>query len=188
MTFSVNIEIDHTGYIRGSGKMPPPIDSDENILSLCLNLFVESVNGVRELYLKLISDDGRLVGQERYELTQVLDNALTYLIALRHSLEGDNSFTMFALKQEFEMQINVKSRHWEGQGRLGPNRQLKNRDFWHWLKRIHERLLSLVKFLQDAQLDGVIDASESMIITQALDRMIFNVIIVRDGIESGVVQ
>ncbi|MCB1320910.1 MAG: hypothetical protein KDK34_11695, partial [Leptospiraceae bacterium] len=69
-----------------------------------------------------------------------------------------------------------------------PNRQLKNRDFWHWLKRIHERLLSLVKFLQDAQLDGVIDASESMIITQALDRMIFNVIIVRDGIESGVVQ
>ena len=184
----VTLEIDKDGYLKGSGPMPDPVEPHLNPLSVRLAAFIKKVNQVRELYRIALADDGRMIGQERYEVTRALDGALTQLLALRHALHGDNTMTIRVPKFNFEIQVEVRKRFWEGNGLFGKERRVSNPDFKFWLKRIQERLLSFVKYLNDAQLDGEIDSKEMAIIIEAIDRIFCNIVIVRDNIESGLVN
>lgn len=184
----VSISIDKDGYVKGSGPMPEPCEPFENPLSIRLVAFIKKVNQVRDFYHEALSDDGRMIGQERYDVTRALDGALTQLLALRHALHGDDHMTIRVPKFDFELQIEIHRRYWDGNGMFGKQRRITNPDFQFWLKRIQERLLSFVKYLNDAQLDGEIDSKELHIIIEAIDRIFCNIIIVRDNIESGLVN
>ena len=153
-----------------------------------LRAFVLAMNQVKALYKELIADDGKLIGQERYQLIQVIDEALSELIYLRADFEkaSKHEFTALNMRYNYKLQVHLKPNRWSGRGMLGVYRAMKVQEFELWLNRIiKERLVKLIQFYAQALSDGILDSRERIVLTRALDRLIFGLILVRINLQSG---
>lgn len=146
---------------------------------------IHSVNQIHALYGEL-TDDGQLVGIERFELIAALDRGLNHFVQLRQVLDRKSDLTANHARYNFRMLINIRGRGWTGQGRLGRNRRLNTDAFQLWLTRLRtKRLPALIQFLGQALADGKLDQRERLILDRSIDRMIFGFILVRENVASG---
>lgn len=175
------------GSFEASGDLPPPADAGAgDPMTQALRTFISSMQAVRKQYDQLLADDGRLIGQERFQLAESLNIALNRLIRLRLFLEKTDEFTALNMKYNYRMQVRTTARSWSGRGLLGIYQRTNFKSLDMWLSRVMtERLTEIVRFYGQALADGVIDSRERIVLSRALDRLIFGIILVRLNIESG---
>lgn len=180
-----SLDISDEGTLRISGLIPRPPDAGDDAATW-LKLCVLSLNGLQATYDRLLSDDGFLVGQERFELTSALDETLNHFIKLRAILSNTDRFTAVNLRYDYRMLVTFEQNRWRGQGQLGRYRNIKISEFQLWLSRTRkERLPQLIQFLGKALADGKIDEREQIILDRAMDRLLFSFILVRVNVQTG---
>ncbi|MCR9144800.1 MAG: hypothetical protein NXI24_21360 [bacterium] len=181
---------DDPGHAQAPGHGSPAANKssysyDKEATSFWLRKSILTVNQIQALYSSL-TDDGHLVGVERFELIAALDDGLNHFVQLRRVLDGRTNLTATHPRYDFRMLITVRGQSWQGQGRLGRYQRLSNNAFRMWLSRLRkERLPALIKFLGQAVSDGVLDQRERLILDRSIDRMIFGFILVRENVTSG---
>ncbi|MCB1326863.1 MAG: hypothetical protein H7A21_03620 [Spirochaetales bacterium] len=183
---SGNFVIEENGVVRVSGTLPEAVAGKAPDLSVALRAFIAALNQVREVYGRLVADDGRLIGQERFQLLGAIEAALNTLIPVRQILAGDDDFTAFSTKYDYRLRIRIKNKRWQAIGRISTQHRLRLDDFGLWINRLtHERLAGLIRFLGQALADGKIDSKEKIVLERSVDRMIFSLLFVREGISRG---
>lgn len=181
-------ELEHhsDGSFQAIGSLPGQGGSPPREIAQILGDFVKAMHAVRSLYGKLIADDGKLIGQERFELTNSLDTALNHLILLRARFEGENDFSAINIKYDYRLNVRITGQKWSGHGLLGRYQKVNFKSFEMWLSRVlKERLTELIQFYASAQADGIIDSRERIVLNRAVDRLIFGIILVRLNIQTG---
>ncbi len=179
------LEISDEGNLRISGLIPKPPENGDDAAAW-LKLCILSLNGLQATYDRLLSDDGFLVGQERFELTSAIDETLNHFVKLRALLSRKQRYTAVNLRYDYRMLVTFEQNRWRGQGRLGRYRNIKISEFQLWLARTRkQRLPQLIQFLGKALADGKIDEREQIILDRAIDRLLFSFILVRVNVQTG---
>ena len=180
------IDITSGGGVAINGLLPDPMP---DTLQAALRGFIESLNSVRASYVRLLSDDRKLTGQERLELTCLLDQSMNFLVAVRYAIEKRPDFDAIVMKFNHHLRIRIQAPKWTGQGQMGRFRNLATKDFPLWLSRLQrERLPGLIKFLGQAMADGKLDDKERLLLNRSIDRSLFSILIVRESILSTMVD
>ncbi len=185
------IEITSEGYVHASGYFR--ITADEPSTGNWkaeLSRLVEETSQIRETYGKAMSDDGRLVGDERFRLIEELDDVMDHLIIIRSLIAEKTSFTITdsTINYHHQLNIRIQKKDWEADGTVGYFRKINFKKFGEWLKNLIEKLQVLIRSLAQAASDGVIDEVERNSLNKILDRMIFSVLIVRHQIERAEIE
>ncbi len=183
------LSMESDGSFTVSGPLPADPRQGNQNLTEWLKKLILRLNEVKKMHAELKADDGRLIGQERYELIAGLDHTLAHLIVIRAIIERDNDFSAFVLKQHHKLNIRVRKDRWAGRGMLGIYRKLNDRHFQVWLSRVmKERLVKIIQFYGQSMSDGVLDSRERIILNRSLDRLIFGVILVREHVKAGMIE
>ena len=180
-----NFVIEENGVVRVSSTLPEAVAGAAPDLSAGLRAFIDALNAVREVYARLVAD-GRLIGQERFQLLAAIEGALNALVPVRQILAGGDDFTAFSTKYDYRLRIRIKNKRWQAIGRISTQHRLRLDDFGLWINRLtRERLAGLIRFLGQALADGEIDSKEKIVLERSVDRMIFSLLFVREGISRG---
>ncbi len=184
-----DIRIAENGDVSASGKVRQLIE--EAIVNgdwkQELSGFVREMTEIKKTYIQCISGDGRLVGVERSDLAEQLDDALNHVMMIRALIEGDPNFVIQDNNPRYSHRLDVRmeKNRWNGSGNVGRFRRVNLTKFPQWLDNMYKKIQELVAYMGVATADGVIDDQEKAKINQMLDRMTFSIILIRDLIQQG---
>lgn len=184
-----DIQIAGNGDVTASGKIRQLIE--EAIVNgdwkQELSGFVKEMTEIKKTYVQCISGDGRLVGVERSDLADQLDDALNHVVMIRALIEGDPNFIVQDANSKYthRMDVRMEKNRWNGSGNVGKFRRVNLIKFPQWLDSMYKKIQELVAYMGVATADGVIDAQEKAKINQMLDRMAFSIILIRELIQQG---
>ena len=175
------------GSFEASGDLPAEEnEGSSQPMTPALRTFISAMHAVRQLYEQLIAGDGRLIGQERFALSECLDRALNRLVRLRLLLEEKDEFTALNMKYNYRFHVRAAGRKWSGRGLLGIYQKTNFTSLDMWLSRVMtERLTEIVRFYGQALADGVIDSRERIVLGRAMDGIVFGIILVKINIQTG---
>jgi hypothetical protein len=182
------IDISSEGVIEIQGFLPAYDVQAADTLLFWVQTFVQRLGEAEKLYAELHAD-GRLIGQERFHLIELLDTAMNHLIVLRQRICRDEEFSLLNFSADFKLNVIINGPRWSARGRLGKYAALKASSGGVWFSRIRrERLKGLVELLGKSLADGFIDAKERTQLDRAIDRLVFSFIIMRNSITSGAIS
>ncbi|MCE9598264.1 MAG: hypothetical protein K8S54_09885 [Spirochaetia bacterium] len=182
------IDIDATGQFSGQGRLPSELSQiikDIKTIDLFKQLFAKFVE-LQRSYAQAMHLDKKLIGPERFELMDLLDDCLDLLISVRAKYQPDGVFVMEAPDLGRRLQIQIDFDRWKASGSLGTKRKLTTNQFTDWLKRMtQERLPVVLKYFGEISRDGILTPEELVGLSKLIDRLFFSAVIVREAVSSG---
>ncbi len=185
---ALKVNVNESGTVTLHGKLPvieylPP---DQTAISYYLSSLVKDLKEIGKLYKDLMSNDGRLIGQERVALSRKMENSICVLIQLRHVLEGDSSINILNLKTRGQIQISIHGDTFNGQGYFGRSKvRLNHEKFSRWLNHsANSRLKYFIHTYANASEDGIIDSKELADLNRQLDTLVIGFLLSRESIMS----
>lgn len=179
------ILIEMGGSLTGEGRLPLSLEEAGKDMGPHFKTFIFRLNQMRQVYAKALADDGKMIGEERYLLLEVIDHAMEYLILIRSIAEGNSFFTCFDPKYNHRIRVDIDKNKWTVNGSLGQFRKVKVENFSAWIEGIEEKLRKTLEYIAKTGKDGHFDETEKSLLLQSIDRMILSFFLIRDQILSG---
>ncbi len=176
-----NIEIEEDGNLRVTGKL--------KIKQLQTELFSEIVEEalghfgiIGAAYNRYISDDGKLVGQEKANLVQGIENMTNTLISLRFFLEKNylesNVIQAYDTEEGFNYTMHMDDYDFFLRGQISIHHYNEIKTFDEWYKKLFaDKLNTFLKDLQVALKDKRLVKDEVIWLNKRLDTMIHSQIV-----------
>jgi hypothetical protein len=142
----LNINFDKKGRWTGTARLPSHLQ-DISDLKTWISNFLLLTKKIGKTYIKLMSNDQKLVGQEKAILVSKMSSLFGALVLLRKYLTDGEQEEFRSLKNSYNYEFHVKtdSINWYGKGWFGSKYTHKLTDFRTWyndviLKKIREAL------------------------------------------------
>lgn len=182
---STTFEFDEEFNLTGEGSLTGALkELEEETVAQCLRASIVSFRQVEESYLRAISNDGKIIGGERIDLLERIDDFLNLILLLYCLLfTDDREEVHISIKDEvkdFYVNFTIRVTHWASGGRLTDDMVRPVRQF---RKIFTEKLAPEVShFLSDykaALKDRRIDEQEAVQLKNDVKRMIYICIYLR---------
>ena len=172
---------------KGSGKFTPEMMNFSD-LSQWLNRVTFEFQNVISKYQTAIKNDGIIDIIEKKQILKEYDEFFNCLIALRlHLLHGIVQYEVNDDSFGFAYTIKKLKSGWEGEGIFQKQYKLHMDRFEQWYQNIMlKKFDHFASSYRDSIKDGVIDETEKEELYDVIDYFIFELLLVREFLRSGV--
>ena len=177
MSYGLVFNID--GSWHGRGKFPATLKDMSNMRKWVIKFFQE-FNQVGNKYSKYMSNDGVLLGQEKVNLVNELDEVMGGLVMFRAFLTGNKESRFIALdnKYGYTFSFIFDTLGWDGSGKILNKYVFNIKNFKEWYNAVMEKLKEVfTKYLNSIR-DKEISDEELTSINLLLDFLIFDLVVI----------
>lgn len=173
---------------RGKGILSPRIRNCETIQGK-FSALIEETKEAGEKFRQFLKNDNRLIGQERHDLAEELEDLLGGFFYLY-------KYIVMAQDEPFDSQYCEKDKHftvgfegalWRSGGILKMN--ALSGSFADWFNQY--LIVNTGVFIKDfgaAFSDGIMDSGERELLLSSLNELIFQILCAEKGLKSGVLS
>jgi len=167
------------GSWHSKGKFPQMLKDMTNI-ALWTRVFFKEFNEVGKKYSNFISNDGRLVGQEKISLIKELDDVISGLILFRAYITNEKKGTILSLKNKFNFvfTFNFDEFGWNASGKVDHKYGFNIKNFMVWYNGMMGKLKEVFTSYSDFMSDDILDQTETEKLCRLLDFIIFEIIVI----------
>lgn len=151
-----------------------------------LHVLIKETKEAGRIYENLVNSDGRLIGQERHDLAEELEDLLGgYLYLYRYLLDaGDKPFQAEFCESGLGFAAQFDGYAWRAQGVL--RKKALSGSFADWFNTgLLAKTSSLVKQFGAALADGVVNPEEKEAVCRELNEAVYLVLCADKGLKSG---
>ena len=170
---------------KGKGQLSEKLYGSTNLQSLLANL-VREIKEAGSKFEQFVATNNRLIGQERYELSEELEDLIGgFLFLYKHILKIDDG----PFKDEYSCQgksftVEFEGSTWRVKGVL--REPPVTGSFADWYNSfLLGKTASFIKKYGSAYADGVLDETEKEELCRNLNEIIFQILSADKGLKSG---
>ena len=181
-------EVDRELNITGRGSLINEMKGLEQLaLGPCIQIAMSSFKEINELYLKAISNDGRIIGSERSDLIDSIDSFFDTLILAWMSLNPrntENSILIENKKHNFRLLIEEKNKIWNVTGRITGIMITPVKNFREiYGSKLAPQIIELLQTYREAVADRVIDDTEKDALMKGIRQVLYYTLFLRLQLE-----
>ncbi|MBN2049654.1 MAG: hypothetical protein JW760_04360 [Spirochaetales bacterium] len=169
---------------RGRGVLSERFD-DYNSLSEMFSNLIKETKEVGQVFKRLVSTDRALIGQERYDLAEELEDLLGgYFFLYRKVLGGERDFCSRFCEGDCTFSVQFDGCSWSAEGIL--RREPVSGSFTDWFNStLLKETSTLIRKFGTSLSDGLLDETEREAICRELNEAVELVLRADKGLKKG---